>query len=45
MRQQQLQLPAGTQQVPLPADNLAAGLYLVQTEVGGQLLRATWSKQ
>lgn len=43
--EQQLPLPAGTQQVPLRADNLAAGLYLVHTEVAGQALRATWSKQ
>ncbi|RTQ49015.1 T9SS type A sorting domain-containing protein [Hymenobacter gummosus] len=38
-------LPAGVQEVPLRADELAPGLYLVQTEVAGQPLRATWAKQ
>lgn len=44
VRQQQLHLAAGAQEVPLRAADLAAGLYLVQTEVAGQPLRATWAK-
>ncbi|RAK69405.1 T9SS type A sorting domain-containing protein [Hymenobacter edaphi] len=44
VQQRTVALPAGAHDVPLPAADLAAGLYVVHTEVAGQALRGTWVK-
>lgn len=45
VQQRRVVLPAGVQDVPLRAEHVAAGLYVVDAEVAGQVLRTTWVKQ